>query len=181
MAWANTPAARRRLVIVVAALAALDIACLLFLLSPLGTTRRSAEHQYEKTRQQMHAKADEVAPYRGIDKKLVEAKEEIDTFFQERFASQGSDITAELGKVATENRVRISQGKYDVDDTEIPGLRRVRIEAILDGNYVETVKFINSLERDKMFFIIDSVTLGEQQAGNVRLNLRLETYLKGQA
>jgi len=82
--------------------------------------------------------------------------------------------------VASANRVRISQGKYDVDDTDIEGLQKVRIEASLDGDYVETVKFINALERDKMFFIIDSVTLGEQQAGKVRLNMRLETYLKGQ-
>ena len=31
-----------------------------------------------------------------------------------------------------------------------------------------------------MFFLIDGVTLGEQQ-GNVRLQLKLETYLRGGA
>jgi type IV pilus assembly protein PilO len=39
------------------------------------------------------------------------------------------------------------------------------------------VKFINALERDKMFFLIDGVNLAEQQ-GNVRLQLKLETYLR---
>jgi len=180
MASAGIPAARRRMFTVVAVLVVLDIAALLFLFSPLGTTRRSAEHDYQKTRTRMRAKAEEVAPLRGIDTKLVDARQEIDTFFKDRFASKGSDIISELGKVASANRVRISQGKYDVDDTEIEGLQKVRIEASLDGDYVETVKFINALERDKMFFIIDSVTLGEQQAGKVRLNMRLETYLKGQ-
>jgi type IV pilus assembly protein PilO len=181
MAFANIPASRRRMYGVVVALVLLDIAALLFLFSPLGTTRRSAEADYQTTRVRMRGKAEEVAPLRGIDGKLVDARQEIDAFFKDRFASQGSDIISELGKVATANRVRISQGKYDVEDTDIGGLQRVRIEAILDGNYVETVKFINALERDKMFFIIDSVTLGEQQAGKVRLNMKLETYLKGRA
>jgi hypothetical protein len=40
------------------------------------------------------------------------------------------------------------------------------------------VKFINGLERDKMFFLIDGINLAEQQ-GNVRLQLKLETYLRG--
>lgn len=181
MALANIPAARRRIYGVVLGLVLLDIAALLFLFSPLGTSRRSAERDYQTTRVRMHAKAAEVAPYYGMDEKLVDAKKQIDVFFDDRFVSNGSDIISELGKVATANRVRISQGKYDVDDTDIAGVRRVRIEALLDGDYVETVKFINALERDKMFFIIDAVTLGEQQAGKVRLNMRLETYLKGQS
>ena len=181
MTFSHLPAARRRIYAVVAALVVLDIAALLFLFSPLGTTRKSAEREYQRTRQHLHAKADEISPLRGIDGKLVDARQEIDAFFNNRFASQGSEIISELGKVATANRVRISQGKYDVEDTDIPGLQRVRIDASLDGDYVETVKFINALERDKMFWIIDSVTLGEQQAGKVRLNMRLETYLKGRA
>ena len=37
-----------------------------------------------------------------------------------------------------------------------------------------------ALERDKMFFLIDGVNLAEQQ-GVVRLQLKLETYLRGGA
>ncbi len=48
------------------------------------------------------------------------------------------------------------------------------------GSYLQEVKFINELERDKMFFLIDGVALGEQQ-GNVRLQLKLETYLRSGA
>jgi type IV pilus assembly protein PilO len=54
------------------------------------------------------------------------------------------------------------------------------MEITLSGDYLQEVKFINALERDKMFFLIDGITLGEQQ-GNVRLQLKLETYLRGGA
>jgi hypothetical protein len=43
------------------------------------------------------------------------------------------------------------------------------------------MKFINSLERDKMFFVIYGVTLTGQQSGTVNLRLRLATYLRGSA
>ena len=52
------------------------------------------------------------------------------------------------------------------------------MEADLSGNYTSLAKFINALERDEMFFIINSVTLGGEPQGPVKLNVKLETYLK---
>ena len=59
-------------------------------------------------------------------------------------------------------------------------MHRLNIEIALSGSYLQEVKFINALERDKMFFLINGVMLGEQQ-GNVRLQLKLETYLRSGA
>ena len=46
----------------------------------------------------------------------------------------------------------------------------------IDGSYVAAARFINSLERSKMFFLVSSVNLGEAQGGNVKLRLKLATY-----
>ena len=54
----------------------------------------------------------------------------------------------------------------------------VEMEANLSGNYVSLAKFINALERDDMLFIISSVTLGGEQNGPIKLDMKLETYLK---
>jgi hypothetical protein len=40
------------------------------------------------------------------------------------------------------------------------------------------VEFLNALERDKQFFLIDGVGLTGQQSGTVNLRLRLTTYLR---
>ncbi len=53
-----------------------------------------------------------------------------------------------------------------------------RLEADLAGNYVSLAKFINALERDDMFFIISSITLAGEQKGPIKLQMKLETYLK---
>jgi type IV pilus assembly protein PilO len=54
----------------------------------------------------------------------------------------------------------------------------VQIEADMNGDYLQLVRFINSLERDQMFFLVDSVQLGGEQAGMVKLQMKMETYLK---
>jgi len=54
----------------------------------------------------------------------------------------------------------------------------IRMDASLSGDYRPLVLFINGLERDKMFFMIQSLTLTGQQSGTVGLRLRLTTYLR---
>ena len=58
-------------------------------------------------------------------------------------------------------------------------LTEMKIDARLSGDYRPLVLLLNSLERDKMFFVINGVTLTGQQSGTVNLRLRLTTYLRG--
>ena len=85
-----------------------------------------------------------------------------------------------MGKLAAQTGVQIAAVKYDDKDAPVEGLRKLNIEVTLSGSYLQEVKFINALERDKLFFVMDGVTLGEQQ-GNVRLQLKMETYLRSGA
>jgi hypothetical protein len=39
-------------------------------------------------------------------------------------------------------------------------------------------RFINALERDDMLFLINDVQLAGEQNGPIRLQMKLETYLK---
>jgi hypothetical protein len=55
----------------------------------------------------------------------------------------------------------------------------VRIDASVSGDYTAIMRFINSLERDKMFFVINRLTLTGQQGGLVNLRLLVTTYLHG--
>lgn len=68
--------------------------------------------------------------------------------------------------------------KQKAGDADIGHLQPVEMEADLSGNYVALAKFINALERDDMFFIISSVELGGEQTGPIKLQMKLETYLR---
>ncbi|HVP43560.1 MAG TPA: GspMb/PilO family protein [Terriglobales bacterium] len=171
-------ARRRTLRTVIVILAVLDLAAIVYLLSPLSQSRAQRQAERDRVQQQLQVREREAAPLKNLDQKLAVARGEISDFYEHRFAGEYSAIAEEVGKVARENNVRISLAKYGAEEAESPGLQRVKIEAGIDGDYVNIVKFINALERDKLFFIIDSVALTEQQGGTVKLVVQLEAYLK---
>jgi hypothetical protein len=160
------------------ALVVVDLACVGYLLSPAGRSRQARLREYYELRAQLTRKRQEVLPTRGMDQKLKQASQDIIGFQDQRFPVQYSDVAEELGKLAADTGVRFAGLKYDEKESPIVGLRKLNIEITLSGDYLQEVKFINGLERDKMFFLIDGVSLAEQQ-GNVRLQLKLETYLRG--
>jgi len=167
---------RAKLLPVVLALVVVDLACIGYLLSPAGRSRAARERDLSAMQSELAAKRIEVLPSRGMDGKLKQASIDIADFYKERFPAQYSAVADELGKLAGESGVQIAAVKYDDKDAPLDGLRKLDIEVALSGSYLQEVKFINALERDRIFFVIDGVTLGEQQ-GNVRLQLKLETYL----
>src|SRR5579864_6657482 len=171
-------ARRRTLKTILIVMAVLDLAAAVFLLSPLSRSRAKHQEERDQVQQQLQVREREVAPLKNIDQKLILAQREIADFYAKRIPGEYSAIAEEIGKLAKENNVRISLAKYGAEDADIPGLQRVKIEAGIDGDYVNIVKFINALERDKTFFIIDSVALTEQQGGTVKLQVKMETYLK---
>jgi type IV pilus assembly protein PilO len=169
---------RRKLVIVFAVLAVIDIGLGVVLLSPLVGSEQSRKTELDQLWKQLQVKTRQVEPLRGIDQKIVLAQQQIDDFYKNRLPSQDFAISEELGKLATDNGVRIGQVKYLPKDLQPVGVRPVFVEADFTGDYVQLVRFINALERDKVFFIVDSVDLGGAQGGLVKLSLKLEAYLK---
>ena len=120
-------------------------------------------------------------PLEGLDAKLAQATADADKFSEKRLPFAYSEVAAELGKLKKKENVKLTRGQY----TEAPvleggagALTEVRMDASLSGDYRPLVLFINGLERDKMFFLIEGVTLTGQQSGTVGLRLRLTTYLR---
>lgn len=167
---------RNRLKIAAAALIAIDVVALVLLFSPLAG---SAESRHEDLRRLwLDLKSRESAPWRGLDKKIPLAQKQIDDFYHDRLPAEDSAISISLGKVVATSGVRMSSVKYKQKDVELQGLQLVEVEADLSGNYLQLVRFINELERNRLFFIVDELQLGSQQNGIVKLQIKLETYLR---
>jgi Tfp pilus assembly protein PilO len=161
-----------------AVLALLDVAAAAVLLSPLVGSARSRNDEMKQLWKELQTKTREVEPLRGFDQKILLARQQIDAFYKDRLPAQDSAISAEVGKLASASGARIGQIRYKPKDPEPVGLRPIVIDAELSGDYLQVVRFINALERDNLLFIIDSVELGNAQGGTVRLQMKLETYLK---
>ncbi len=167
---------RDKLKIAIGAFVLVDAVAIAMLLTPLAGMRQARQQEMRQLWQEL--KSRQYAPWRGLDKKIPRAKQDIDDFYQQRFPSEESSISADLGRVASETGVRVAGVKYAVKDAPIDGLQRVEIEANFSGDYLQLVRFINALERNKLFFLVNGVQLGSEQNGVVALQIKVETYLR---
>jgi len=167
---------RHRLSIVIAALAVVDVLAIAMLLTPIAGSEEL--RQQEQKQLWLQLKTRQSAPWRGLDKKIPLADQQIADFYRERLPEGYSAISMNLDRLASDSGVRMSAEKYSQKDAAIAGLQRVEVEAELSGDYLQLMRFINALERNRLFFIINGVELVGEQSGAVKLQIKLETYLR---
>lgn len=168
---------RRKLKIAIGVMAGISLASAGVLISPLVGSTAARQQQLVELRAALTAKNRQVEPLRGLDKKIPLATQQIDQFYKDRFSAHYSDVVEALGNLSKETGVKIDSAKYNPGDTESVGLQRVEIEASIQGDYQPLIKFLNGLERSKIFFIVNSIGLATQN-GPIQLQMRLETYQK---
>jgi len=170
--------ARKKIKIALAVLTAVDVAAVVVLISPLVGSTASRKQQLNQLWVELQAKTRQVEPLKNLPDKVHTASLQIGDFYKKRFPAQDSEILTQFGKLAVANGVTIEEAKYKSDDIELGKLQPVEVEANLTGTYVSLARFINALERDDMLFVINNITLAGEQKGPIKLQMKVETYLK---
>lgn len=177
---ANLAATRQRFHTVANVLGAIAALAVLVIFLPLRPSTEQKTSELNAAKLETKRLETEVAPLRGLPEKLGKARTDITSFHKGRFPDRFSAIPEVLGELASEHSVRLTDVKYESAQTELSGLQQVTMDAGLSGDYGRVVRFINALERSKTFFLIDSITLGEEGSGggDVRLQIRIITVLR---
>src|SRR4029077_7139408 len=157
---------------------AVALLALLYLLLPFGGGAAEGYRQLDQARTEFKNVERQVLPLRGLPTKLVRSQRDIRTFYHDRLPARYSVISEELGRLATRSGVNVTDIRYETFDSALPDLEMIEMGISVSGDYAKVMRFINSLERNKVFFLIDGLALADQKAGVVRLELRLETYLR---
>jgi Tfp pilus assembly protein PilO len=168
---------RRKLQIAIVAMIVADVIAVAVLFSPLVGSAESRLVAMSELRADLQRKTRDAQPLIGLDKKIVLAKSQITQFYHDRFASTDSDLATALGKLASQNGVRILQVKYKQEDVTGAGVIPVDIEGTFSGDYLQLIKFINAVERSKQFFTVDSVDLAGETTGTVKLDVKMHSFL----
>jgi type IV pilus assembly protein PilO len=119
-------------------------------------------------------------PLRGLDTKIAASTRDADAFYADRLPYAYSQVLSELGHLTQKSNVRLANVQY----AQVPvlsganALTELHMDASVSGDYRPIVEFINGLERDKMFFLVNGINLSGQQTGTVNLRIRLTTYLR---
>jgi len=169
---------RKNIKIALGVLLAVDAIAVGVFFSPLVGSTASRRQELNQLWSELQIKTRQVEPLKNLPQKVVAANHQITDFYKKRFPAQDSQIASQLGKLAAANGVTVESAKYKGLDMEVGRLEPVEVEADLSGTYVSLAKFINALERDDMLFVISNISLAGEQKGPIKLQMRVETYLK---
>lgn len=159
-------------------LLALDVAALLFLVSPEGRSHAQWQKERALAQAQLQEQRRESAPLMNIEKRLAQSRSDAAQFIKVRFVERDSEVSALLQTLAKDQKVKIEKIAYKEDATEMERVDALSIDTNVTGDYGDLVRFINAMERSKTAFVLESVALGDADNGQVKLHLRVKTYLR---
>jgi Tfp pilus assembly protein PilO len=139
-----------------------------------GDAAQLRQHESEYRAMQLKTR-----PLRGLDTKIAQAQTDEAAFYEKRFPATYSAVLTALGDLAVKNNVLLTRAQY-TQGRMTQGLYPVRMDINLTGDYAPIVRFINGLERDKAFFLIEGIALSGQKNGIVTLRMKLSTFLRSQ-
>jgi hypothetical protein len=131
---------------------------------------------------QVEVKAMEMqtSPLRGLDKRVAETRDQIKTFYSDRIPANYSSFATRMGDLEVKSGVRLTRIGY-TQGKPGPDLTEIFLDANLLGDYSQIMHFVNSLERDKIFFVVKQMNLTGQQGGVVNLRLQVSTWMSNAA
>ena len=175
---------RTQLLIAVGVLLLADAASVVLLLSPAGRSRGARQQEFEHLRVEKLERAQASAPAQGMDQKIATARDQEAKFNDERLAQRYSAMSEQLSRIATEAGVGVSDVKYDehpVDKTAPAGYDEIGITSQIHGTYDQNIRFINTVERQKLMLLIDGVSFGGMLGDSLTVSVHLSTFLRSQA
>jgi type IV pilus assembly protein PilO len=164
----------------VAALVLLDLYLIVHLILLWQGLNANNAEALDQQRVQLIAAQISAKPLRGLDTKLVQSTHDANAFYETRLPYADSQVLAEIGVLTRKAGVRWTHAQYSYTP-QLSGndsLSQMSIDASVSGEYRPIVEFINAVERDKLFFVINGINLTGQQTGQVNLRIRLTTYLR---
>jgi len=106
---------------------------------------------------------------------------ETNTFMEKDLRPENSgwsSVSEDLGALAKDSGLQITSTHFRQKTIEKRGVEEISITITMQGAYPSLVSFINSLERSKSFYLLDSLTLDTSSEGMLKLNLELRTYFR---
>jgi type IV pilus assembly protein PilO len=126
---------------------------------------------------ELRALEHETAPLRGLDQRIAKSREEMDAFYKKRIPPNYSTISTRIDELGVASGVRLTREEFTQGP---PGndLTQISMDASITGDYPAIMHFVNSLERDPIFFVIRAMNLTGQQGGQVSLRMQVSVWLR---
>ena len=174
--------------IVIAGLAVLIAADAILALYAMQSANKFSRDELAADKTQIKLLKADIQRALAIQRSIPQTKADCERFENSLYPSSAgySSVTDELTGVA--KQAGLQMGSLAFHPKEIPGRNMVELglDATVNGNYKDVVRFLNGLQRSKSLYIIDTLTLASEPAaqkvaGSLRVVLSLRSYFKNAA
>lgn len=177
------PGPRRKVPLALAALVLFDLLFYLFAIGPLGQSDRERRWMVENLRRQAKERAVQVEKLDAMVRKVEAARTEGDKLLVEITMPRReafSTIVSEIDQAARQAGVQLRDRGYNVEPIEgSDTLSMMTVNAALEGNYENLVRFINLLDRSPRFLIIEALGAAPQQSGTLlNVSVKLDAFVR---
>lgn len=146
----------------------------------IAATPHTPQSELKMLARQHALMAADIARAQKIRESLPAVQRESDQFFHDQFPPVSTGYSAledNLGELARSAGIRTEGLSFRQKPPDKRGVTEIEIGTTVDGDYPSVVKFIDSLERSKDFYILDSLSLAPS-SGMLKLNLQLRTFFR---
>jgi hypothetical protein len=165
---------QRRFVAAATVLGLISLSLLVYLLWPQSSGAKPADLQ-----EQYRTLKNEVALWTKGNPDAV--RSDLNEFYKQEVPTRYSEISQRMEKLIQATGVSapgIHYSSENQDKSMLPGVEMVKVDTTVTGDYAKVARFINALEQDKTFFIIDKIALSSHEAGTVSLAITVDTFVR---
>ena len=141
-----------------------------------------AEAQRGQLEREVSAREAEVTRLRRVREMLPQARPALTSFLRDRFPPEQTGFSAvavALSNAAREAGVKLENVAYKTRAERQPTeLVSVDISADLQGGYSNLLRYLELLEQDTGFYLIEELAVVSSQRGGLKLQTRLVTYFR---
>jgi type IV pilus assembly protein PilO len=170
-------AQRRRFTSTVVAMGVVCLFCGLYLIGFFSGPPRDQELLTKQS--ELRQKEDAARPIQRLPQLVEKAKTDIGAFSSDRLTAFPSTVYNNIYDLARKNNVALGEMKYETFDDPPAPLKLLHIQARVSGGYANLVRFINAVERNKLFFVVRDLQLSDTKGQNsIQLTLSMDTLLR---
>ena len=180
---------QKRLVIAGLAVLLLVDAAFAYYSTKLSGSRRNPQEVLTAEKTQVELLRADVKRASEIQKKIPDYVKAFDKYEGDLpLASNGNSvISEELSSVAKTTHVLLEDQRFHQKDVPGRDLQEIELDATVSGDYPSIVRFLNSLQRSKNTYIVDSLGLESESTSQgtasaapagLKVNLHLRTFFR---
>lgn len=177
-------AARRRPLLVLAAILGLNLAAYLVYTLPRSLQQKNLDGRLSIARAEVERERQRLAGVKAHYDLVTANTRDTAEFYSRSIAVRGASLVPLLREIETLARshgLRVGSQNFSFEPVKGAPLDRFVVRMPVRGTYRELVGFVEELERSSHFVTLDQITVRGQQQGEAELQMVLSCYFRSGA